>query len=120
MSEKRYKITVTPFVEQALQEYDDYLRLEAFDDQAADQWIDAFEREMDGLTTFPAKFRLMNKEPWHSAGVRIRSIKGRNIYYWISEERQKVYVIDVISEKMNQDKRLTESIIALYKELAQE
>ena len=47
-------------------------------------------------------------------------VKGQNIYYWISEERKKVYIFDVIGQRMNQDKRLIESLITFYQELASE
>ena len=118
MSEKQYKVIVTPFAEAALDEYDEYLRSELFADQAADSWLDVFEQATISLRTFPEKYQLVAREPWHSAGIRFYPVKGQNIYYWISEERQKVYITDVIGQRMNQDKRLIESLIAFYQELA--
>ena len=118
MSETQYKVIITPSAEAALEDYDEYLRYELFADQAADTWIDAFEQEMVSLRTFPGKYQLVDREPWRRAGIRFHPVKGQNVYYWISEERRKVYIIDVIGQRMNQDKRLIESLIAFYQDLA--
>ena len=100
-----------------MQQYDDYLRLELFADQAADDWLDLFEKEAQSLTFLPDRYPLVAKEPWHSEGIHYHPIKGINIYYWISDERGKVYITDVISQRMNQDKRLIESMLSFYREL---
>ena len=120
MSEKLYKVIITPFAEAALDAYDEYLRSELFADQAADSWLDAFEQTIISLRSFPEKYQLADREPWRSAGIHMHPVKGQNIYYWISEERQKVYIFDVIGQRMNQDKRLIESLITFYQELASE
>ncbi len=117
MNEKQYKVIVTPFAETALQEYSDYLRLELVSDQAADNWIDLFEREAKSLAYMPEKFPLVEKEPWHSEGIHYHPVKSINIYFWINEERGKVYITDVVNQRMNQDKRLIESILSFYQDL---
>ncbi len=116
MREKKYKIIVTPLAEAALEAYDDYLRNELFADQAADSWLDAFEQETISLRTFPEKHQLVEREPWRSAGVRFHPVKGQIVYYWISEERMKVYILDVIGQRMDQDKQLLKSMTAFHPE----
>ena len=117
MSEKPYKVIITPFAEASLQQYDDYLRFELYADQAADDWIDLFENSVKELAFFPAKYPLVSNEPWHSEGVHSFPVKGQMIYYWISDERMKVYVMDVVSQRMDQNKRLIESQITFYQEM---
>ena len=116
MDKKRYKVVVTPFAEAALEQYDDYLRLELFSNQAADARLELFEREAASLSFFPEKHPLMEREPWRSEGVRCRAVKGLNIYFWINGDRMKVYIIDVVSQRMDQDKRLLKALFAFYDE----
>ena len=100
----------------ALQEYDDYIRLELFTDQAADDWIELFEQEGKALAFMPEKFPLVEKEPWRSEGVRCHPVKSINIYFWINADLGKVYIIDFVSQRMNRDKRLIESWLAFYQD----
>ena len=116
MNKKQYKVIVTPFAEAALQAYDDYLRLELFADQAADDWIELFGQEAKSLAFMPEKFPPVEKEPWHSEGIHCHPVKGINIYFWINAELGKVYITDVVSQRMNQDKRLIESCLAFYQD----
>ena len=116
MNNKRYKVIVTPFAETALMEYDDYLRCELLSDQAADCWLSLFEKEANSLAFMPERCPLVEREPWHSEGVRYHPVKGINIYFWINTKLEKVYIIDVVNQRMNQDKRLIESYLSLEKD----
>ena len=115
MSEKQYEVIVTPFAESALQDYYDHIRYESLDVQTADNWLDRMEQAIQELSELPNRFSLVPREPWYSNGVRYYPFIGYNIYYWLNEERIKVYVIDVICQKVDQDKRLIESMLAYYK-----
>ncbi len=119
MCEKQYEVIVTPFAESALQNHDDRLRYELFNEQAADYLLDQMENAIQELSKFPNRYSLVDKEPWQSNGVRFLPYMGYNIYYWVSEERMKVYVIDVVSQKMDQDKRLIESMLAFFRTKAE-
>lgn len=112
MSEKQYEVIVTPFAESSLRDYDDYYRYELGADQAADHFLDRMEQEMKELSFLPNRYPLVDREPWYSNGVRFFPVIGYNIYYWVNEARMRVYVTDVISQKMDQDKRLIESMVA--------
>ena len=116
MSEGLFRVIVTPFAEASLQAYDDYLRLELLSDQAADDWIDIFEEETRSLSFMPGKYPLVQREPWHSEGIHYLPVKGRNIYFWINDELRKVYVTDVVDQRMDQNKRLIESTLAFDQE----
>ena len=109
MGVKQFEVIITPFAEAALQIYDDYLRLELFSDQAADNLLDLMEKEIKGLSSLPAKYPLVEREPWYSEGIRIRPAKGYNVYFWIDNEHNRVYVIDIINHRMDQDSRLAAS-----------
>jgi toxin ParE1/3/4 len=115
MSEKQYDVIVTPFAESALQDYYDRIRYELLDVQSADNWLDRMEQAIQELSELPYRFSLVPREPWYSNGVRYYPFIGYNIYYWVNEDRIKVYVIDVVCQKMDQDKRLIKSMLAYYK-----
>ena len=115
MSEKQYDVIVTPFAESALQDYYHRIRYELLDVQSADNWLDRMEQAIHELSELPYRFSLVPSEPWYSNGVRYYPFIGYNIYYWVNEDRIKVYVIDVVCQKMDQDKRLIKSMLAYYK-----
>jgi len=70
------------------------------------------ENAIQGLSILPRKYHTVEREPWHSNDIRCLSIIGYNIYYWINDNNMKVYIIDVVSHKMDQDKRLIESMLS--------
>ena len=115
MSEKQYEVIVTPFAESALQEQVDYIRNALLADQTADLFLEQMEQSIQELAYLPHRYQLVDREPWHSNSIHCYPFMGYNIYYWVSEERMRVYVTDVISQRMNQDKRLIESTLAYYK-----
>ena len=110
MSKRLYEVIITPFAESAMQDCVDYLRFELFSDQAADNWLDMMERAVNDIAFLPVKYPLVDREPWHSSGVRFYVVKGYIIYFWISDEKKIVYLIDVIHQRMDQDKRLFTSV----------
>lgn len=112
MSEKQYEVIVTPFAESSLQDYADSIRYDLLDDETADLFLDRMEQAIRELGYLPYRYTLVTKEPWHSNGIRFFPHIGYNIYYWINEARMRVYVTDVINQKMDQDKRLLKAMIA--------
>ncbi len=112
MTEKQYEVIITPFAESALQTCYDYIRYELLAEETADKWLDRMENAIQGLSILPRKYHTVEREPWHSNDIRCLSIIGYNIYYWINDNNMKVYIIDVVSHKMDQDKRLIESVLS--------
>ena len=103
---------MTPFAESSLQDYADSIRYDLLDDETADLFLDRMEQAIRELGYLPYRYTLVTKEPWHSNGIRFFPHIGYNIYYWINEARMRVYVTDVINQKMDQDKHLLKAMIA--------
>ena len=109
MSEKQYEVMVTPFAETAIQSQEDYLRFTLYSDQAADHWLDMMEHVLMDLAFLPERYPIIDREPWHSERVRYHVVEGYIVYFWIAEKKKTVYLVDVISQRLDQDKRLLAS-----------
>lgn len=47
------------------------------------------------------------EEPWRSIGVRRLAVEKQYLYFWIDEEQNRVHVIDVVYQRMDQVNRLS-------------
>ena len=50
----------------------------------------------------PGRVRLVDEEPWHSEGVRMKAVKNYLMYFWIDEEKKLVQVFAVIYARRDQ------------------
>ena len=97
-----YEIILTPDAEEDLWELRNYIADVLFSPDTALEYVRTVRREIAGLAQFPARFKPMDDEPWHSRGVRRLLAKNFFVYYWIDEPRKRVYVMNVIYARRDQ------------------
>lgn len=64
-------------------------------DNAAGQ-LDRLEKNITGLGDFPEKFRLYEKEPWRSRGLRVMPVDNYLVFYFPDRDAGIVTVIRVV------------------------
>ncbi len=74
-------------------------------DNAAGQ-LDRLEKHIIELEEFPEKFRLYEKEPWHSRGLRVMPIDNYLVFYIPDKEAGIVTVIRVMYSERDVDTQL--------------
>lgn len=66
----------------------------------------------DGITRLlannPSMFKVIGNARWDSVGIRRFRVRNYYIYYWIDEDRDSVYVTDVIYAGSEQMKHLND------------
>lgn len=64
-------------------------------DNAAGQ-LGRLEQHIIGLEKYPEKFRLYEKEPWHSRGLRVMPVDNYLVFYIPDKDAEIVTVIRVM------------------------
>lgn len=74
--------------------------------------LDGLEQGMLKLETFPEKFRVYEKEPWHGRGLRVMPVDNYLIFYIPDKETKIVTVLRVmyagrgVDRQLNEDKKI--------------
>ena len=105
---EEYEIILTPDAIEDLKELRDYIANVLLSPKAALDYVLAVRKTIASLSQLPARFRLLDEEPWHSRGVRRIIAKNYYVYYSIDQAAKKVYVMNVIYSRRDQLLALSE------------
>lgn len=101
-----YEIIITPDAEADLLEIRDYIAYTLSVPDTARNYIRAIRSEIQKLTYMASSIAPVEREPWHSRGVRKIIVKNFYIYYRPDDSSGKVYVLNVVYAKRDQLKAL--------------
>lgn len=97
-----YEIIMTQDAAEDLWELRNYIADVLHAPGTATEYIRMVRREIAKLASLPARFKLLDEEPWHSRGVRRFPAKNFFVYFWINESTKRVYVLNVIYARRDQ------------------
>ena len=106
--EKEYKVRITDYALEQLQQIQRYI---AFSLQAPDtavKWRTRMQKELAALSRFPAQIPLTEEEPWHSEGIHKMAVGKHLVYFWINEMTGEVWVTAVVYGSRDQRQQLKE------------
>ena len=103
-----YEIIITPDAEADLNELDDYITFELKAPETSVRYIEDSKSQITMLRKSPRRFKLMENEPWKSRGVRRMNAKNFAVFFYVYEEYSEVYVMNVIYQKRDIPKILSE------------
>ena len=102
-----YDIILTPDATADLFELRDYIAEVLLAPDTALSYVRTIREEISKLSKMPTRIKPIDDEPWHSHGIRKIIAKNFYVYFWVNEETNHVYILNVIYEKRNQLKQLT-------------
>ena len=105
---KRFEIFLTPDAERDLNELDDYISFQLCAPYTAASFIRDIRQSISELGNAPKRFRLLEDEPWHSRGIRRMNTKSFAVFFLVHEEYSEVYVQNIIYQKRDLKKVLSE------------
>lgn len=106
-----YEVITTEQADADLRGVYEYIALELLaPDNAAGQ-LDRLEEHVIGLEEFPEKFRLYEKEPWRSRGLRVMPVDNYLVFYIPDKESGIVTIIRVMYAGRNIDKQLKDHTV---------
>ncbi len=68
----------------------------------AQKWSDYLQKEIAGLDMMPARFALVDEEPWRTKGIHKMNVKNFIVYYLINDETATVWITAVVYARRDQ------------------
>ena len=101
-----YDIIITPDAEIDLCEIKDYIANELFSPDTARTYADEIKAEIAKLEYRAPVIAPVSDEPFHSMGIRKIIANNFFVYYWINENTNTVFILNVIYQRRDQLKAL--------------
>ena len=96
-----YSVKVLPSAIEDLQEIYNYIVYELKSVINAENQLNRLQDEISRLDFMPESFRLYEKEPWRSRGLRFFSVDNYIVFYIVDNENVEVNVMRVLYGKMD-------------------
>ena len=103
-----YEIIMTPDATADLVELRDYIADVLLVPDTALSYIRAIHEEISKLSEMPGRIKPVDDEPWNSRGIRKTMAKNFYVYYRINEDAKQVYILNVIYNKRDQLRQLSQ------------
>ena len=101
-----YEVRLTTEAENDLRGIFEYIAFELLSPQNAAGQLDRLEQSIMSLDQMPERFRVYEKEPWHSRDLRIMPVDNYLVFYIPNHEEQTVKIMRVIYGGRDIDKQL--------------
>ena len=102
-----YEVITTDQADADLRGIYEYIAFELLSPDNAAGQLDRLEEHIIGLEKFSGKFRLYEKEPWHSRGLRVMPVDNYRVFYIPDKDAGIVTVIRVIYAGRDVDNQLS-------------
>ena len=96
-----YNIYITATAERDFMRAADHIEVVLQNQTAVDDLLDDAEKQINSLSDFPEKFRLVDDPVLASWGIRFVIVNGYLAFYTISEEENRVIIVRFLFQKSN-------------------
>ncbi|MBQ3416972.1 MAG: type II toxin-antitoxin system RelE/ParE family toxin [Ruminococcus sp.] len=103
-----YSVRLTSYSIFQIQETISYISKVLLVPETATAWSGFLEKQIAGLNIMPARFPLVDIEPWRTNGIRRMPVKNFIVYYYVEENAKEVWITSVVYSKRNQLNALKE------------
>lgn len=101
-----YEVTTANQADNDLRGIYEYIAFELLSPNNAKGQLERLEEHILGLEEFPERFRLFEKEPWHSRGLRIMPVDNYLVFYIPDKNKAIVTIIRVMYAGRDVDNQL--------------
>ena len=101
-----YEVIITEQADADLRGIYEYIAFELLSPDNAAGQLERLEEHIVGLEEFPEKFRLYEKEPWHSRELRVMPVDNYLVFYILDKDGGIVAVIRVMYAGRDVDDQL--------------
>ena len=101
-----YEVTTTDQDESDLRGIYEYIAFELLSPENAAGQLDRLEEQIIGLETFPEKYRIYEKEPWKSRGLRIMAVDNYLVFYILDKDARIVTIVRVLYDGRDIDNQI--------------
>jgi len=107
---KKWTVKILPDAEDDIEDIYIHIANELLEPITAANLIARIKKAIFKLDHMPERFRLYEKEPWHSKGLRLFSVGNYIVFYHIIPESNTVYIDAVIYGARDLDVALEEEV----------
>lgn len=102
----KYKIILTKQADNDLRGIYEYIAFTLLEPEIAATQLDRIEKSTLSLDEMPERFKVFEKEPWYSRGLRQMPVDNFIVFYILNAEDETVTVIRVMYGGRDIDKQL--------------
>ncbi|EOR25209.1 RelE/StbE family addiction module toxin [Clostridium sartagoforme AAU1] len=104
----KYKIVLTKQADTDLRGIYEYIAFTLLEPEIAARQLEKIEKGILSLDEMPERFRVFEKEPWYSKGLRQMSVDNFVVFYISNTEDKTVNVIRIMYGRRDIDKRINQ------------
>lgn len=101
-----WKVVLTPEFKQEFKNIYEYIADVLLEPETAKNQVARILEQVENLSEMPCKFSLVEKEPWHSRGLRKTVVDNYTVFYMPNEKTYEVVVFHVFYGGRNIDELL--------------
>jgi toxin ParE1/3/4 len=101
-----WNVAYTEDAEQDLQDIFDYISGFLLAPATAEKQTDRIMDAVDSLDNMPFRYRLYDKEPWRSKGLRVLPVDNYAVFYLPDKETQTVSIVRIMHGRRDVEKHL--------------
>lgn len=101
-----YEIIVTDQADADLRGVFEYITFELLSPENAAGQLERLENRILNLEEYPEQFKLYEKEPWHSRGLRVMPVDNYLVFYIFNKDAGIVTIIRIIYAGRDIDSQL--------------
>lgn len=102
-----YTIDLSIEAKEDLRKIYSYIAFKLMAPANASNQIKRLKKNILALDFMPTMFKLYEKEPWHSRGMRIMPVDNYVVFYFVDEKNKKVNIARIIYGAMDLDKQIS-------------
>lgn len=106
----QYEVKLTPQAVEQIQETVSYISRILLEPEIAKRWADLLQKEILSLNLMPARYPLIEEEPWRTWGIHKMTVKNFLVYYLIDDVNKTVTITAIIYGRRDQLTALTDTI----------
>lgn len=99
---EEYSVNLTEYAVEQMEEVVEYISKTLKEPEIAKKWSFKIQNAVSSLNIIPARFPLVDREPWHSEDIHKMTVGNFIVYYWIDEENFAVWVTAIVYGRRNQ------------------
>ena len=93
---KKWNVTILPDAEDDIGRIYSYIVNSLFEPVIAGRLVKRIKKAILSLDKMPERYRLFDKKPWHSKGLRLFSVGNFIIFYHTAPEIDTVFIDSVV------------------------
>lgn len=101
-----YFVQITNHAENDIRHLVEYIAYERQSLTNASKQLNRIEQVIMNLSEMPDRFRLYDREPWRSRGLRVAVVNQYCIFYIVNKEEMIVSIIRVMHSRQDMDTQL--------------